>query len=342
MKVTLAAVALVARVATVEQAQRKWSLSSLGQYSDSSSKSSSGRKEKSQSKKEEGDGCGEGKVTQSMMSSTRSYSEPAEGAKTDHASMSSKMSATSMGSDVRGGVCGTVILSDLRKEVVVVEGGEEARLGARRRIRCGGYAWGRERDELAEFVCVPRHVVLVLFFFVFRIRESRDRELEHICVGVITSGWICTRWAGLQSWELESRPGHSSSDVSGVMGMSLLEQADILVNEGVGERVRWRGLRLVLLLSKCGTGSVESYSVEEILVEGKLVSAVATAALLAGIIRVRRARKVDDETEESVLLYREFWEDVGDGAHPQDLKDLLVDAIASSVDDVAQFWDIEA
>jgi hypothetical protein len=39
------------------------------------------------------------------------------------------------------------------------------------------------------------------------------------------------------------RPGHSSSssDVSGVVGMSLLEQADMLVSEGVGERVRGRG-----------------------------------------------------------------------------------------------------
>ncbi len=49
---------------------------------------------------------------------------PAEGAKTDHASMSSKMSATSRGSGVRGGARGTVILSDLRTEVVVlVRGG---------------------------------------------------------------------------------------------------------------------------------------------------------------------------------------------------------------------------
>ena len=31
------------------------------------------------------------------------------------------------------------------------------------------------------------------------------------------------------------------SDVSGVVGMSLLEQADMLVSEGVGERVRARG-----------------------------------------------------------------------------------------------------
>lgn len=57
---------------------------------------------------------------------------------------------------------------------------------------------------------------------------------------VITSGWICTRWAAgaLRSRGLEPRPGHSSSDVSGVVGMSLLEQADMLVSEGVGERDR--------------------------------------------------------------------------------------------------------
>lgn len=49
---------------------------------------------------------------------------PAEGANTDHASMSSKMSATSRGSGVRGGARGTVILSDLRMVgAVAVRGG---------------------------------------------------------------------------------------------------------------------------------------------------------------------------------------------------------------------------
>jgi hypothetical protein len=66
---------------------------------------------------------------------------------------------------------------------------------------------------------------------------------------LITSGWICTRCAAgaLRSWSwglelgLRLRPSHSSSsDVSGVVGMSLLEQADMLVSEGVGERVRGR------------------------------------------------------------------------------------------------------
>jgi hypothetical protein len=57
---------------------------------------------------------------------------------------------------------------------------------------------------------------------------------------VITNGWIFTCWAtgALRSWGLGPRPGHSSSDVSGVVGMSLLEQADMLVSEGVGERER--------------------------------------------------------------------------------------------------------
>ena len=57
---------------------------------------------------------------------------------------------------------------------------------------------------------------------------------------VITRGWIFTRWAAgaLQSSGLGSRPGQSSSDVSGVVGISVLEQADMLVREGVGERER--------------------------------------------------------------------------------------------------------
>ena len=35
--------------------------------------------------------------------------------------------------------------------------------------------------------------------------------------------------------------GHSSSEAPGVVGRSVLEQADMLVREGVGERVRFRG-----------------------------------------------------------------------------------------------------
>ena len=45
---------------------------------------------------------------------------PEEGTKMDHASMSSKISATSIGSGVRGGARGTVILRDLRTARVVV------------------------------------------------------------------------------------------------------------------------------------------------------------------------------------------------------------------------------
>jgi hypothetical protein len=33
--------------------------------------------------------------------------------------------------------------------------------------------------------------------------------------------------------------GHSSSEPPGVVGISVLEQADILVREGVGERARF-------------------------------------------------------------------------------------------------------
>ena len=57
---------------------------------------------------------------------------------------------------------------------------------------------------------------------------------------VITYGWIFTCLAAgpLRSCGLGPRPGHSSSDVSGVVGMSLLEHADMLVSEGVGERER--------------------------------------------------------------------------------------------------------
>jgi hypothetical protein len=42
-----------------------------------------------------------------------------DSAKIDHASTSSKVSATSSGSGVRGGARGTVILSDLRTDGVV-------------------------------------------------------------------------------------------------------------------------------------------------------------------------------------------------------------------------------
>jgi hypothetical protein len=87
------------------------------------------------------------------------------------------------------------------------------------------------------------------------VNSSAVAELELGALGeevdlLITSGWICTRCAAGAlrscSWGLQLglrlRPGHSSSsEVSGVVGMSLLEQADMLVSEGVGERVRWRG-----------------------------------------------------------------------------------------------------
>lgn len=47
------------------------------------------------------------------------------------------------------------------------------------------------------------------------------------------------RSCGLE-WEL--RPCHSSLlEMSGVVGISVLEQADRLVSEGVGERGRGRG-----------------------------------------------------------------------------------------------------
>jgi hypothetical protein len=41
-------------------------------------------------------------------------------------------------------------------------------------------------------------------------------------------------------WEVGGL-GHSSSEPPGVLGISVLEQADMLVREGVGERVRSRG-----------------------------------------------------------------------------------------------------
>jgi hypothetical protein len=40
------------------------------------------------------------------------------------------------------------------------------------------------------------------------------------------------------SEEGERRPGHSSSEAPGVVGISVLEQADMLVREGVGESDR--------------------------------------------------------------------------------------------------------
>lgn len=61
---------------------------------------------------------------------------PAEGANTDHASMSSKMSEMSRGSGVRGGARGTVILSDLRTvRAVVGWGGGSGEVGRGWRVR---------------------------------------------------------------------------------------------------------------------------------------------------------------------------------------------------------------
>ena len=89
-------------------------------------------------------------------------------------------------------------------------------------LRAGTYrsAYG-EPDDLAKFACVPRHVVFA-YPISFRIRK---RELESGCGGS-RSATTC----------------HSlSSDVSGVVEMPLLKQADMLVSEGVGEGVRARG-----------------------------------------------------------------------------------------------------
>jgi hypothetical protein len=229
---------------------------------------------------------------------------PAEGAKTDHASMSSKMSATSRGSGVRGGARGTVILSDLRTEgiVVVWGGGGSGQVGSgswrmrrrevvRRRGKVGSSCGLGPGSEGRGLLIRLREAVLV------ELREgggrsesgralvARDEVGKHgearettwpssrayhdtssssspssgskhgarvnsntfaglasgtSGVGVITRGWIITRRGEgtLRSFGLRSRPGQSSSDVRGVVGMSMLEQADMLVSEGVGERER--------------------------------------------------------------------------------------------------------
>ena len=259
----------------------------------------------------------------------------AEGARTDHASMSSKMSATSSGSGVRGGARGTVILSDLRTEgVVVVPGagtGSGWREGRRRRGKVGS-SWGfgpgargsagrglliRLRGPVLVHVLEPREgggyresgrepvaldeedadgearEITWLSSRAYHDTSSSSSPLAcssesenganvnsntsaELALGassaledlVITSGWICTRCAAgaLRSWGLGLRPGHSSSDVSGVVGMSLLEQADMLVSEGVGERERGgdicrisrgrlsRGVVTVLLLDSATGG----------------------------------------------------------------------------------------
>ena len=260
---------------------------------------------------------------------------PAEGARTNHASMSSKMSATSSGSGVRGGARGTVILRDLRTEgaVVVPAGrvGRGCRDGRRWRGKvgsscgCGPGVRGiagrglliRLRGPVLDHVLEPREgggnresgreqVALDEEDADGEARETTwlssrayhdtsssstplacSSESENganvnsntsaeLALGassalvdlVITSGWICTRWAAgaLRSWGLGLRPGHSSSDVSGVVGMSLLEQADMLVSEGVGERERGgdicrksrgrpdRGVVTVLLLDSARGG----------------------------------------------------------------------------------------
>jgi hypothetical protein len=64
-----------------------------------------------------------------------------DGAKIDHASTSSKISATSSGSGVRGGARGTVILSDLRTDGVVEVPGTGGGIAWRRRGKVGS-RWG--------------------------------------------------------------------------------------------------------------------------------------------------------------------------------------------------------
>ena len=212
----------------------------------------------------------------------------------DHASLSS--TATSSGSEVRGGARGTVILSDLRTEgvVFVVPG-----TGGRRRGKVGS-SWGFGPDtrgiagkgllillrgplkdtwdggsgksnsaggrgrgpegmhasgEASETTCPSSRAYHDISSSSVRSTSgsasANSSAVAELALGsavlLIMSGWICTRCAagGLPSrfgLGLRLRPGHSSSsDVSGVIGMSLLEQADMLVREGVGERVRARG-----------------------------------------------------------------------------------------------------
>ena len=223
-----------------------------------------------------------------------------EGTKTDHASMSSKISATSNGSGVRGGAHGTVILSDLRTEGVVVVvvpgtgggsgwrcrrgkvgsswgcgprsagtgllillhgpspdardgGGGKSESARRRPLEPEGRAWGSgERDDLAKFACVPRHLVLVSPFSCWIRKRELERgrgarvgrrglaDHERVDLYALRCGGFALLRAGAKA-----DPGHSSSllllDVRGVVEMSLLEQADMHVSEGVGERVRGHG-----------------------------------------------------------------------------------------------------
>ena len=214
----------------------------------------------------------------------------------DHASESSKISATSCGSEVRGGARGTVILSDLRTEGVMVV--EVPGTGGRRRGKVGS-SWGfgpdmwgiagrgllillrgplqdtcdggsgksnssRERvpepegmhGEASETTCPSSRAYHDISSSLARSpsgsASANSSAVAELTFGgiddvLIANGCIRTRCAtevlrSCGGLGLRLRPGHSSSsDVSGVVGMSLLEQADMLVSEGVGERVRARG-----------------------------------------------------------------------------------------------------
>ena len=227
---------------------------------------------------------------------------PVEGTKIDHASTSSKISATSSGRGVRGGARGTVILSDLRTAAVVVvlsggagsgwRGGREGAVRGRGKVgsSCGWGAraargidgrgllarlremreGGGKRESGRAPVALDEEdagdgeasdttplssrayhdtssslVVVCSSSNSASVNSSTFAELEFGASSavedfVITYGWIFTCLAAgpLRSCGLGPRPGHSSSDVSGVVGMSLLEHADMLVSEGVGERER--------------------------------------------------------------------------------------------------------
>jgi hypothetical protein len=221
---------------------------------------------------------------------------PANAAKMDHESMSSKISATSSGSGVRGGARGTVILSDLRTEGVVVVVPGRGRSSAWRRRGKVGSSWGcgpgsagrgllillrgplaeaREgasgraslhapepegvqgvaRETTWESSRAHHDISSLSVLSASRSASMNSSAVAELALGavvdlLITSGWICTRCAAgaLRSCScglvlgLRLRPGHSSSsDVSGVVGVSLLEQAEMLVSKGVGERERGQG-----------------------------------------------------------------------------------------------------
>jgi hypothetical protein len=72
-----------------------------------------------------------------------------------------------------------------------------------------------------------------------KVSSEYASEAEREDVDLIMRGCLEMRGRGMTAFlEGSRRPGDSSSEAPGVNGISVLEQADMLVREGVGERDR--------------------------------------------------------------------------------------------------------